>query len=574
MISFKEKIRRVLKFLGWRTIGWFLIGIFSGFLLSLTELSLMAFIQLLMRSLRLTADNVPLPWPLNKIPFEATPLQLCLFLLLVGSFRTIGAFLSSYSAIVAHERINTRLRLIAIYDMLLRPGTKFVSSADMNFRIGEIFPRSASFCFNVASMVPLLIQTIVIGAYMFATAWQEALVGFIGLGAIGVIVLRINSTVRRIAAHVPLEQQTLLKGIERVSRNWLLVRILRTSKAEHQQLRGNIQNYFGHYLGATYWSNIGGNTPSFLGIILLVVIVFINLNFSETPNMAFITFLYAFVKFVQYLGSMATNFGNANSTFPQFKTAFRYFYSFNTEEISAATATPSKKPSQYLAAKDTPSNDTRPLAPKIKIEKLSFSYPGTSKLVLDNLNLLMPAGHQLGIVGRSGSGKSTLLALILGVLKPNIGEVEIDGQIPENYLNLSSVRVGYVGPEPFLIDGTISENLLYGAREIFSDEDLKKALADASLLEYIESLAEGLNYRISENGEGLSAGQKQRLSLARALVIKPLLLVLDEASANLDDRTESEIADSIQKLKGSCTVIIVSHRRGILKYCDRVIEMS
>jgi ATP-binding cassette subfamily B protein len=152
--------------------------------------------------------------------------------------------------------------------------------------------------------------------------------------------------------------------------------------------------------------------------------------------------------------------------------------------------------------------------------------------------------------------------------------VQIAGINAQEFLAQPLVQVGYVGAEPFLIEGSIKHNLDYGSRKPYSIEEYRQALAAASLLEVVDRLPDGLDYRLTDNSQGLSAGQKQRLALARALLSKPQILVLDEVSANLDDETEAEIAKELLALKGLCTVIIVSHRPGILKFADTILELS
>ena len=162
--------------------------------------------------------------------------------------------------------------------------------------------------------------------------------------------------------------------------------------------------------------------------------------------------------------------------------------------------------------------------------------------------------------------------MILGILRPVNGSISIDGALPEHYFGQNRIQVGYVGPEPYLIRGTLRENLTYGIKFAVSDAEIQSALELASLGPLIAKV--GLEYEIFEDQSGLSAGQKQRLCLARAILNKPHVLVLDEASANLDHVTEDEITHSIARLKGKTTTIIVSHRMGLLKFSDEILRLE
>ncbi|MGZ3420120.1 MAG: ATP-binding cassette domain-containing protein [Polyangiales bacterium] len=213
-------------------------------------------------------------------------------------------------------------------------------------------------------------------------------------------------------------------------------------------------------------------------------------------------------------------------------------------------------------------------APSIRIEGLRFEYPGARAPVLHDIGVVVPSAAQFAIIGPSGSGKSTLLAIIMGVLTPTIGRVLVGGKEPKSYFGNGNPRLGYVGAEPFLIAGSLRENLLYGCREPVSEADIEKALSQAQLLQTVTSLPNGLEYQLDENGRGLSAGQQQRVCLARALLGRPQLLILDEASANLDVETELQVADSLQALRGQCTILIVSHRPGMIRHADYVLHLE
>ena len=134
--------------------------------------------------------------------------------------------------------------------------------------------------------------------------------------------------------------------------------------------------------------------------------------------------------------------------------------------------------------------------------------------------------------------------------------------------------MGYVGAEAYLIAGTLADNLCYGLTHTPSDAELWHALGQARLESVVRALPDGLAHRIREDGAGLSAGEKQRLALARALLAKPGLLVLDEASANLDEATEAELTESLRALRGTVTVLVVSHRPQLLAHADQRLELK
>jgi len=282
------------------------------------------------------------------------------------------------------------------------------------------------------------------------------------------------------------------------------------------------------------------------------------------------------MRFVQGLAAAAGTFGTLNACYPNFRIAARYFFSFDISTIDTAL-----NPATHLS--DT-GNNWRTVStnfkahgqapsekksgkgpPEIKVDKLTFRYGTSGPLVLREVSFTVRPGEQIAVLGPSGSGKSTLLALVMGVFEPSGGTLQIQGKNPTDYFaDGRSNQLGYVGAEPFLIAGSIRENMLYGISDKTPDDDLLNALEAAQLRDWLQGVTNGLDYVISENGEGMSSGQKQRLSLARALLRKPDLLILDEVSANLDPKTEAEIAHTIRNLEGRCTTLIVSHREGLV----------
>jgi ABC-type multidrug transport system fused ATPase/permease subunit len=213
--------------------------------------------------------------------------------------------------------------------------------------------------------------------------------------------------------------------------------------------------------------------------------------------------------------------------------------------------------------------------PEVKISNLTFRYSKNSPWALTDVNLKINPSTMVAIVGPSGAGKTTLVDLILGIFPPDKGSITISGHEPHQAFHQYPGAVAYVPQEVFISDCTIRENIALGfnINEI-PEEVIWEAIRSANLDGFVKSLELGLDTRVGEFGSRLSGGQRQRLGIARALLTKPRLLVLDEATSSLDSVSESEITESINKIRGEVTVIVIAHRLSTVKDADRVIYIE
>ena len=217
-------------------------------------------------------------------------------------------------------------------------------------------------------------------------------------------------------------------------------------------------------------------------------------------------------------------------------------------------------------------SDDSEFLPTVSLKTLNFRYGPEEKFSIKNLNLEIRSGEKIAIVGPSGSGKSTLIDLILGILKPDSGQIFISGKAPIESFSTWPGETAYVPQKVGIIDGSILENLTFGFPvDTLSMDQIESAIAKSALTQFISEHPQGLDAQVGERGSRLSAGQRQRLGIARALTTNPKLLILDEATSALDGITEEIISTSIKNLGQSTTVIMIAHRLSTVQSADRVI---
>lgn len=215
------------------------------------------------------------------------------------------------------------------------------------------------------------------------------------------------------------------------------------------------------------------------------------------------------------------------------------------------------------------------LEDRIELREVGFSYPKASTAALLGVSLTIRRGQSVGFIGGSGAGKSTLVDLILGLLQPTEGCIEVDGVDISTDLRGWQKQIGYVPQSIFLTDDSIRRNVAFGVPEPdIDDAAVQRALQAAQLTEFISSLPGGVDTIVGERGVRLSGGQRQRIGIARALYLDPPILVLDEATSALDTDTEADVMEAVNILHGTKTLLIVAHRFSTVSHCDRLFQLN
>ena len=209
--------------------------------------------------------------------------------------------------------------------------------------------------------------------------------------------------------------------------------------------------------------------------------------------------------------------------------------------------------------------------PDLQVHEVALTYPGADRPAIQGATIRVDAGTSLALVGSTGAGKSTLADLILGVLEPDLGRIELSGDTPDEASRVWPGAIAYVPQETSVLEGTIRSNVALGIPvDVIDDDLIWDALRRAHLDPNSMGSSNGLETVVGENGVRLSGGQRQRLGLARALFTRPRFIVLDEATSALDAETERAVSQALEELEGEVTLVIVAHRLATIRHCDQV----
>lgn len=557
----KNVIQNFIRSIGRKGFHFLLLGIVSSMGVAIVELAISFSLQLLLSHLGFLSQPPKILG--HTIVVHSLFFILCL-LIGIAILRFAVQLFSGQSATFLRDSINHRLRKNLVHQMLYAQDSTSRSPSHVHFQLSEVVVKASEFAFNVSYFLFMFIQCFLLIVIMVLLAWKEAALAFLGIGIIGLVVIKMNKKVSFFAHQIPSIQQDFNFSVEKISRNFLFIKLMKKQNQERGFLNQLIEQYFLKSKKLNFFSQFVAQSGPFLGILLLTLIISVSQQFWHTESLALIAFIYLLARFVQSLSILSNYYGVLTIFYPQYKLALKSISNEDFERICEAKDLDSAEQNQNKAILNAS-------VPEILFDQVAFSYR-ENKNVFSNLNFKIPAGAQFGIIGPSGTGKSTLLMLLAGVLKPSEGQILIDQLPAEEYVSLPHVRMGYVGAEPFLIGGTIRENVCYGLAVTPSEKEINDTLEMVSLADMLAD--KGLDFKIKEDHSGLSSGQKQRICLARALLNKPQVLILDEATSNLDEQNEKGIAEILKKLKGKCTTLIVSHRPGILIYADEIIDIN
>lgn len=415
---------------------------------------------------------------------------------------------------------------------------------------------------NLQALSTLLPTALLLWSGLLYLAWLPTLVATTILGLLGLALRGFDKSIGVAGHDMGVQAAAINRLVLSNIKNLLLLQIYGTAASEERKVDQRLGYYYENNLRYLALSGLKFSIPLILGVFVICTFALAaqGTNQFESPSLL-LTYFYLFVRWVQTFSEGVKHISNLAFYRPAF------------EELRAWWAEHSNDRSVSF----TPNGQRFQHPPGWRLGGVSYRYPSTNSDVIHDLDLEICPGSTLVITGSSGSGKSTLLSLLLGLQAPQCGRIEILDNASSHPLETMRgsllASVGYVGPEPFLVAGTLEANLTYGLAENPGREKIIEALTRAEC-GFVQSLPKGLDHKLEEQGQGLSAGQKQRISLARALLRNPSVLILDEATANLDHETELRLVETLRALKGRITIVAVTHRQALTSIADTCLKLD
>ncbi len=414
--------------------------------------------------------------------------------------------------------------------------------------------RSSESFIHGATVITLLIQAIIYGSFALAVSWRATLVSLTA----GLAIIFISHFLVRMARKAGKRQTNLLITLlSRLADTLQSVKPLKAMAREHlaDTVLAHTTSKLNRALRKQVFSAAVLNSAQ--EVMFTIVIaggMYIALVKYNMPLATVIALAVA-------LGKMLRQLGKVQKQFQKVVVGESAFWSLKSSIDEAQAA------EEHLGSGIHPA-----LRHSIKLENVTFAYD--KHPVLENTSLEIPVGSLTTLVGPSGSGKTTVIDLVIGLLKPQSGNVLLDDTaLPTLDLKAWRRMIGYVPQETLLLHDSILHNVTLGDPEL-SESDAVQALKSAGAWEFVERMPEGIHSTVGERGTKISGGQRQRIMIARALVQKPALLILDEATSALDPENEAAIGSTMRALRGDLTILAITHQTALVNAADRVYRLG
>ena len=489
------------------------------------------------------------------------------FLAIFGFIRAVIYIFKDYftgitnQAFIRHQRGNITEYAFLQADKL----SKYEVTTVFNERVNH----SGGLILHITNIIHTVTTSTLLLLYGLKLAPLELIFGLLLIGILLLPLRLLDKKLKELGLRLVKESadsnKTLLLGLQ----NNFFLKLYNLLDIELTKEKATLKNYEDCFKKHHIVSSLKNAVPMFGGLLIVAGIAWLSIFYTHLPKMKLLSFFYIFIRLSQSMGLMAHTIANMRLHWEGFRNLYEWH--INLKKLKARTL---RKKAQNKISKMDLKNVWSNENISIYAECLSFGYNKKKRLFKD-LSFNLNKGDVFLIRGPSGTGKSTLIKLITGLDKPCDGSISINGHSTSSLLTILRDHIAYVGPEPYLVPGTVKENLVYGQNVIdnHEDEDMWEALKKAMLKNTIKGLPNALEEELNEQTQ-LSTGEKQRISIARAFLKKPKILILDEATANLDIPTEKRIIEQLDQMSKDLITIIISHKDSFNTISSKTLSMN
>ena len=489
--------------------------------------------------------------------------MLCILLTIIFISKNILFYTSNLIMAYVQNNVITDIRVL-LFKHISKLSLSFFNNTKIS-ELSSILIRDIS-GMRVAfsqSLQKLIVEPISIASFLillFIIDVKFSILVIIIIPISGFFSYQIGQSIRRKSKRNSIQSAGILNIIKEALSNIKIIKIFNLEDSENEKFKTENKKYFNLIFKKSILSNLLTPINETIGLSVGILLIwFGGISVLEDQTMQsddfikFILLLFAMLQPIRKLSNVNVVFQNG---------------------IAAAERVFTILDNDYIIVQKTNPIHIGNFNSSIKFKEVDFKYAGSENMILENINLEIKKGQTLAIVGKSGAGKTTLSDLIPRFYDPYNGNIFIDSYDVKDY-SLKSLRslIGIVTQNIILFNDSIKNNIAYGSKNA-SDKELINALKSANLYDLVSKLDDGLDTIIGENGIKLSGGEKQRLSIARALVKNPQILILDEATASLDSESEKKVHNAIDNVIKDRTVIVIAHRLSTIINADKIIVMD
>jgi subfamily B ATP-binding cassette protein MsbA len=495
----------------------------------------------------------------NQLDVQSASIWIACSLVVLGLLRGIGFFVGNYYLQYVARYLVHDMRCQTFNHLLYSPSKEF----DQN-TTGSLISRITYTTEQVTGAATNALKTVLregtyslgLIAYLFYQNWKLTMIFMVSMPFIAFLSVALGRRFRRYGKRIQDSMGEVSQVANEAIQGYREVRMFGGIERERERFAEASSKNINQSMRLAFYNALGPVLIQQPLSIAIAVLVWVGLHYAQ--HMSPGEFV-AYLTVAMLLPKSVRQISEVNAIVQRGIAAAQSIFGFIDSEKE----------------QDNGTYETAKVQGRIDIRNLNFAYPGSDHLVLKNINLHIEPGQTVALVGLSGSGKSTFVSLLARFYEHQDGQILIDGR-DVNSFTLKNLRqhIGLVNQQVVLFNDTVANNIAYGSLRGASRALIEKAVRDAHAEEFIDSLPEGLDTFIGENGLMLSGGQRQRLAIARALMKDAPILILDEATSALDNKAEAHIQAALESVMKNRTTIVIAHRLSTIEKADLIVVME